>query len=88
MCLGHESAGLIVQLGSNIAAKSASADEATTKLASGNADGGKAQAGVGSNVLRLGDRVAVSGSDTQPLSRLGVLADAKARTWIDVSNVQ
>ena len=63
MCLGHESAGIIVQLGANIAAKSASATKETAKLASGNADGGKAQAGVGSNVLSLGDRVAVSYGD-------------------------
>lgn len=61
MCLGHESSGYVVQLGSNIAAKSADADKAAGNLANGNASGGKAQEGVGSNVLRLGDRVAVSG---------------------------
>ena len=57
MCLGHEAAGIIVQLGSNIAAQAAEADKAAGDLANGNG-GGKVKA-LPKKVLRLGDRVAL-----------------------------
>ena len=64
MCLGHEAAGIIVQLGSNIAAQAADADAAAAELAKvqANANGsgttGKAKP-LPKKVLRLGDRVAL-----------------------------
>ena len=62
MCLGHESAGVIVQIGSNLAAKARAADAAAAALAK-DADapvGAKeARAVVGQRALTVGDRVAL-----------------------------
>lgn len=57
MCLGHEAAGIIVQLGSNIAAQAAEADKAAADLANG--DSGSKVKALPKKVLRLGDRVAL-----------------------------
>lgn len=55
MCLGHEAAGIIVQLGGNIAALAKEADRAAEEAA----QSGKALRAVPKKVLRLGDRVAL-----------------------------
>lgn len=54
MCLGHESAGVIVQLGSNLAAQARRAAETEAKLASSDK---QPEAVVGQGVLKLGTRV-------------------------------
>lgn len=59
MCLGHEAAGIIVQLGSNIAAQAAEADKAAQALANGNGSGNSKVKALPKKVLRLGDRVAL-----------------------------
>ncbi|KAK8864318.1 hypothetical protein IAR55_001565 [Kwoniella newhampshirensis] len=61
MCLGHESSGYIVQLGSNVAAQAAAADRLAKRLASENegADKGSVRGVVGKRALNLGDRVAM-----------------------------
>jgi D-xylulose reductase len=57
MCLGHEAAGIIVQLGGNIAAQVEAADRAKVEVArSDKAVPGKS---LPKKVLRLGDRVAL-----------------------------
>ena len=62
MCLGHESAGIIVQLGANLAAKASDVE----KTAQSTTDGGraKAQAVVGKPALMLGDKVALEPGTT------------------------
>ncbi|CAD6573669.1 MAG: hypothetical protein TREMPRED_000884 [Tremellales sp. Tagirdzhanova-0007] len=57
MCLGHESSGIVVRLGSNIAAKAADAAKLTSKLSDSKV--GKDTAGdvVEARVLKLGGRV-------------------------------
>ncbi|GFZ44046.1 Xylitol dehydrogenase A [Saitozyma sp. JCM 24511] len=57
MCLGHESSGLIIRLGANVAAKAVAADKASDALANGKADKATAQSVVGKRALRLGDKV-------------------------------
>jgi len=58
MCLGHESSGVIVQLGSNVAAQAAQAAEAAKKLASTNDKSvGQTKGVVGKRALQLGDNV-------------------------------
>jgi hypothetical protein len=54
MCLGHESSGLIVRLGANVAAKAVAADKASDALANRKADKATAQSVVGK---RIGDKV-------------------------------
>ena len=54
MCLGHESAGVIVQLGSNVAAQARRAVEAEAKLSSSD---NQPEAVVGQAVLKVGTRV-------------------------------
>ena len=56
MCLGHESSGIVVQLGTNIAAKASKADAAADEH---KGDDTKVQAAVGQGILRLGSRVAL-----------------------------
>lgn len=52
MCLGHESSGIVVRLGSNLASQASKANEAAQKLGQG-----EAQAVVGKGILKLGTRV-------------------------------
>ena len=60
MCLGHEAAGIIVQLGSNIAAQAAEADKAAKEISDAQADGkSTVRKALPKKVLRLGDRVAL-----------------------------
>ena len=54
MCLGHESSGVVVRLGANLAAKARQADEAAAKLKDSQA---AAEAVVGEDVLKIGTRV-------------------------------
>lgn len=54
MCLGHESSGIVVRLGSNLAAKAREAKAVEEKLAQSSA---KAEAVVGPDVLKVGTRV-------------------------------
>ena len=53
MALGHESSGILVQLGSNVAAKAAAAEKLTAELSTS----GKAAEVVGQRALKLGDKV-------------------------------
>ena len=64
MCLGHESSGVIVQLGSNVAAKAAAAGKAAAELASSGASKGAAAAAVGARALNLGDKVTLEPGTT------------------------
>ena len=56
MCLGHESAGIIVQLGSNLTSQAEALKE-SQKAVGG--DRGKANAVTGKPTLMLGDKVAL-----------------------------
>jgi D-xylulose reductase len=64
MCLGHESSGIIVQLGQNVAAQAAKSDERAAELAKASGDRSKAQTVVGSAALHLGDRVTLEPGTT------------------------
>lgn len=68
MCLGHESSGIIVEVGTNVAAQAVVADKLVAQLASSSSSSGpsaidaehdaaKARGVVGRRALRLGDRV-------------------------------
>ena len=60
MCLGHEAAGILVQLGANIAAQASEAARAEEQLSKVQANGGaKGVKLLPKKVLRLGDRVAL-----------------------------
>ncbi|OCF40333.1 sorbitol dehydrogenase [Kwoniella heveanensis CBS 569] len=61
MCLGHESAGILVQLGSNVARQAAEARAVAQKLSENDhqVNTGQAQAVVGQGTLQLGDKVAL-----------------------------
>ena len=54
MCLGHESSGIIVQLGSNLAVKARAAAKAEQELKDRQ---GEPEALVGEGVLKVGTRV-------------------------------
>lgn len=54
MCLGHESSGIIVRLGANVAAKAEAATQAAKKL---DLDGGEARQVVGKRALDIGMNV-------------------------------
>lgn len=63
MCLGHESAGIVVRLGSKVAAQAAAADAKAAKIISATGQqGGAAAAEAG--VIKLGDRVAMEPGET------------------------
>lgn len=64
MCLGHESAGIVVQLGQNVAAQAAKSDARASELAKTTGDRAKAQNVVGNSALHLGDRVALEPGTT------------------------
>lgn len=64
MCLGHESSGIIVQLGRNVAASAATADQRAAELAKLCGDREKAQNVVGNAALHLGDRVTLEPGTT------------------------
>lgn len=64
MCLGHESSGIVVQLGQNVAAQAAQADQRAAKLAESSGDKGKTQNVVGNAALHLGDRVTLEPGTT------------------------
>jgi D-xylulose reductase len=66
MCLGHESAGILVQLGSNVAAQVAAADKVKSEM---DGDGKAAVAVTGKRVLRLGDQVALEPGETCRMCR-------------------
>ena len=59
MCLGHESSGIIVRLGSNVAGKASEAEAVASLLSNlnGHVDKADAKAVVGRRALNLGDRV-------------------------------
>lgn len=64
MCLGHESSGIIVQLGQNVAASAAKSDARAEELAKSTGDRAKAQNVVGNAALHLGDRVTLEPGTT------------------------
>ncbi|WVR06974.1 hypothetical protein IAU60_004011 [Kwoniella sp. DSM 27419] len=60
LCLGHESAGIIVQLGANVARQAHEAKQVADKIAKGDGkDKAAALAAVGNGALQLGDKVAL-----------------------------
>lgn len=64
MCLGHESSGIVVQLGQNVAASAATADKRAADLAAQTGDRAKAQNVVGNAALHVGDRVTLEPGTT------------------------
>jgi D-xylulose reductase len=64
MCLGHESSGIVVQLGQNVAAQATISDQRAAELAKSSGDQAKAQNVVGSAALHLGDRVTLEPGTT------------------------
>lgn len=64
MCLGHESSGIIVQLGQNVAAQAAKSDARAEELAKSIGDREKAQNVVGNAALHIGDRVTLEPGTT------------------------
>ena len=64
MCLGHESSGLIVQLGQNVAAAASTADKRAEELTKLCGDREKAQNVVGNAALHVGDRVTLEPGTT------------------------
>jgi len=64
MCLGHESSGIVVQLGQNVAAQAAKSDARAEELAKSTGDRAKAQNVVGNSALHLGDRVTLEPGTT------------------------
>jgi D-xylulose reductase len=66
MCLGHESAGILVRLGANVAAQAAAADQVSSQA---NGDDKATTAVVGKRVLRLGDEVALEPGATCRMCR-------------------
>lgn len=64
MCLGHESSGIVVQLGQNVAASAATADKRAADLAKLTGDREKAQNVVGNAALHVGDRVTLEPGTT------------------------
>lgn len=64
MCLGHESSGIVVQLGQNVAAAASTADKRAEELTKLCGDRAKAQNVVGNSALHLGDRVTLEPGTT------------------------
>lgn len=64
MCLGHESSGIIVQLGQNVAAAATMADKRAADLAKVTGDRARAQNVEGNAALHLGDRVTLEPGTT------------------------
>ncbi|EIW68112.1 hypothetical protein TREMEDRAFT_69576 [Tremella mesenterica DSM 1558] len=63
MCLGHESSGIIVQLGANCAAKAAAAEEVEKALTNGQGSD-NVRGVVGARALKLGDKVTMEPGTT------------------------
>lgn len=60
MCLGHESSGVLVRLGSNVATQAAAADAIASEMSRANGQTKEtSRQVVGKRALRLGDKVTV-----------------------------